>query len=276
LANLTVRINTYQVTIEKPSTNTILDANSEFLRYLRFIGGRDAQQTYIRYVNQWVAQVPSSGTQALVDLVSLGQSEFWPYTTKSPLWTTPPSPVTNPNLKWLQSLVDVDPVNLIFWGNASSGVVESCLMNNVFPKWFKTRYFWQGNPLNCADSHCLYINNTSFGGRQGWIWMDSSLSNCVCAGQAKRCHIRLFDGRDGEPTYGNFTIAAVHYEEVFWLPSFPPLRHTILDWDLSQKFIETLFRGLHNVVSVTRTRLQQQEMLQNVVNDGEATFIEIT
>lgn len=103
MANLTVRINTYQVTIEKPSTNTILDANSEFLRYLRFIGGRDAQQAYIRYVNQWVAQVPSSGTQALVDLVSLGQSEFWPYTTKSPLWTTPPSPVTDPNLKWLQS-----------------------------------------------------------------------------------------------------------------------------------------------------------------------------
>ena len=248
------RIEYRMIEVEEQSLEELIDDNKGYLDWLGQNISPEAREQYKTQLERLIAEAPPARMMKEILVVPFSKLRFWPYTTSSK---------GNPEPK--------DPINLIFWNNAKADTVHN-IMEQFIPPFLDTKFL--KGLSNCASAQYTYVDNSELGGYVGWVKMSSSLSNCVCAGWHKRCHIRLFDLIDKDPTKGYVSIGAVHYEEWEW----QSIDHIIKDWDRSQYFVDNLFDpvAFSFVGSKTTTELQPKgEVLQGVQHDGVASAIEL-
>jgi hypothetical protein len=239
-----------EIVIKRPSREELLRDNVEVLQWLGSIDPR-FMEVYRNGLYDLLDEAPPSGTIKTIDLVRLGRSYIWPYTSK--IRGVP---------------IHSDPINVIFWNNANAGKIRERLVDEFIPFWNDVR--------RCSARQYVYIDNSEFGGEEGWIMDDYSLANCSCLGLSNRCHLRLFDSGEREPErYGNFTLGNIHYENIT-LDSSTLIQHRIIDWDESQIFLKSLFAESNLLGGKKLIRIQRNmENLQDVKNDGIGDAIEL-
>lgn len=172
-----------QAIIEEPSFDEIKEANSAYILYVKSVGDIKARDTYLKSISSWIGNVSKIGGRAQVDLVSLGDFEFWPYTSKFKLWTKL-QPLGNQTLQKLETQIAVDPINLVFWNNAKASDVDLKFKQKIFPKWLDTQFAAGGM---CADTHYVYMDESKLHPPLGHVikdWDDSqkfveNLFNCL-------------------------------------------------------------------------------------------------
>lgn len=240
-----------EITYQRPTFEQLVDDNRQYLDFLEAeIGGEEASVQQ-RQIHQLIAKAPRTGTKMKPELRMLGNIAIWPYTSKS-------KDFKNPS----------DPINLIFWKSGNADSISDRLLNEFLPHWYDT--------VQLSEAQYTYVDGSRVGGGQDWVLANYSIANCsvYASMRQERCHIRLFECPNIEPTLGTITLAAVHYETPFL--SFPP--HKVRDWDGSQQFVSFIFASLLPYVGdKTRERLQGKgEVLQQISHDGIADSTEIT
>jgi hypothetical protein len=188
-----------------------------------------------------------------------------------------------------QTRIEWDPVNLVFWGNASSRLVATRLRNDFGMLW---------NDTGRLSGKLFAFMNGQPGVPQAADVAFGSLD--------RRYHLRLYDV-PYSPTdpLGTWCIGAVHRERLTvdgerlkaaWLefrrsPSAQklralmthgcPLTHQVTTWKEPQLVVEALFESHARTRSVDRRQVsnaiayQQTAAQPGVPFDGLATFIEL-
>jgi len=236
---------------EKPGLDELTRINTDYIKWLRRVGGERAVGLYYSHLEEILIKGPETGAIVELPLVELeeGSILFYPYATEYPY-----GPVT-------------DPINLIFKNQGAATNVADKLKKDLVPPWRDTITYG----VSCASVQYTFIDNTSHGGTAQWLQMSNSLTNCGCF---RRCHIRIFDGGiDTHPRgYGNYAIASVHYED--W--SVANL-HIVRSWDEAQQFINDIFSTVFPFVGSKGTKSLQNpgEILQGIPHDGMGSVIEL-
>lgn len=159
----------------------------------------------------------------------------------------------------------LDPINLVFFGNATPQRVEDCFRHRLDRT-------WEGAFL----SHPMfaYIDDTDHGGRRIWKRqvVDLTLGNVV-----SRHHVRIFacdrpdpDSPEG-PGFGHWCIAAVHREHHDW-----PLDHIVESWDEARDLVRDAFEGCPFTGEVFTMDLGAAGHWHGPPFDGQVAFIELT
>ena len=170
-----------------------------------------------------------------------------------------------------------DPINLIFFGNASAASVESLLLSLAPTPWHPARH-WQrtGHWPRPSTTMLGYIDDTASGGPARWKRPDAELE----IGQTysgTRIHLRLYQcfvpdrgGRLTPVDLGTWCIGAVHREH--W--AFPRW-HIVHGWQEAQEFVEECFADDPRLGRIFHHDLGNAGWYQGYEFDGEATFIEL-
>ncbi len=193
-------------------------------------------------------EIPYDKVRVKLPLVRLGKAtlEFTPYTYRIPGGSRK------------------DPVNLVFWNQGRYGNVLDIMHNYLNPPWKFTKTFY----LPCAETQYLYVNGE-------WVKMTVSLSPHGCR-LGRRLHTRLFTG-GYDNDFGYVTFSAAHEEDFSFQNIFTSgTPHKIVGWDSARDFLEKQFRiGGTFTKSVARMQIQPSGVLQGVMHDGYACFVEV-
>jgi hypothetical protein len=235
-------------------------------RYEPFLAGIDEDETpdpalveHLRAkLEAYWRTLPDPGTVIEIPVVPMGHEacSFHPYTGSEPHHAT------------------MDPVNLVFFGNAGADRVAR-LLQSLDPPWIDSSIV-KGTSLRaplCALRHVVWMERAPTGPEGGFVRSQYSLSPQGC--DLKRIHLRLFEGTadPGDKGWGRWCLGSVHEEDV--LPG--RLEHTVTDWDGAQrKVARALLDALGDRCHAVAMRLQPPgEVLRGVPHDGLASAIRL-
>jgi len=194
-------------------------------------------------------EIPHDKVRVKLPLVKLGKAtlEFTPYTYRIPGGSRK------------------DPVNLVFWNQGRYGNVLDIMHNYLKPPWKFTKNFF----LTCAETQYLYVNGE-------WVKMTASLSPHGCR-LGRRLHARLFTTGEYDNNFGYVTFSAAHEEDFSFQNIFTSgTPHKIVGWDSARDFLENQFKIAGTFTkSVARMQIQPSGVLQGVMHDGYACFVEV-
>ncbi|HEX9709797.1 MAG TPA: hypothetical protein VGB42_07540 [Candidatus Thermoplasmatota archaeon] len=254
-------LGTARVTVERrPSLEALLSAHQERMvcfegQYITDAAVVEAQR--LRMESVWRA-LPEPGRVLEFPEVRLGASDraFSPYTQVEE--HHPP----------------LDPVNLVFWGNASVDRVASAF-RSFTPGWIDSDLV-KGTTMRCALGampQTVWFRPHGNGARPRFVWCSHSLS--PQGFELERIHVRLFDGGfDPSPGgWGRWSLGSVHLEEV----ELGEIDHTVREWDAAQDEARRCFaEALGERCDVAPLRLQPEaEELRGVRHDGVASAIRL-
>lgn len=167
----------------------------------------------------------------------------------------------------------LDPVNLVFWGDAPIDRVAETF-RRLDPPWIDSDLV-KGTDMRCplgAMPQAMWVRPAD-GSPPRFDWCTHSLS--PQGFELERIHVRLFaGGLDPTPGgWGRWSLGSVHREDV----EPGELDHTVRHWDLAQEeAVRHLLRGPATISQVQDLRLQPaREVLRGVEHDGVATAIRL-
>jgi hypothetical protein len=168
----------------------------------------------------------------------------------------------------------LDPINLVFWGDAPVDRVAGVLCGLPEP-WIDSALV-KGTTMRCplgAMPQAMWVRPQSAGAEPRFVWCAYSLS--PQGFELERIHVRLFEGgTDPAPGgWGRWSVGAVHREVV----EPGELDHTVRHWDAAQdEAVAALSASLGRRAEVSMLRLQEDgEVLRGVSHDGVAAAIRI-
>jgi hypothetical protein len=148
----------------------------------------------------------------------------------------------------------LDPVNLIFTGYA--------------PAWWVAQNLNGWNPTLCSLPKTLDGKNYNF-----TLETPNTISQSpACWGP--RYHIRIWDmGTD--PVFGHWSIGAVHHEhsECAYIIY---CHHVVDGWENAEALARSTFLDGTSALSVINYRLNNAGLFQGIINDGNATLIQLS
>lgn len=152
------------------------------------------------------------------------QEPFWPFV--SP--TDRPGPNT-----------PLDPVNLLFFGNASAENVARYLMG-LSCRWHLYRH-WRETTF--SHQALAFIDDRDYGGKADWVAPTPRGGLELGRPLPARLHMRIFESfADAHPVYGKWCIGAVHQEHVSFLrPGKRWADHSVSSWLAPRGFLHGCF-----------------------------------
>jgi hypothetical protein len=166
----------------------------------------------------------------------------------------------------------LDPVNLVFWGDAPVERVAATF-RSLKPAWIDSDLV-RGTDMRCALGampQAVWVRPHGPGGQPRFDWCTHSLS--PQGFELERIHVRLFEGGfDPTPAgWGRWSLGSVHLEEV----EPGEFDHTVRNWDAAQVEAGRCFKeALGGGCATAPIRLQRDgEELRGVAHDGLATAI---
>ncbi len=178
----------------------------------------------------------------------------------------------------------LDPVNLVFYGNASADTVARRILS-------LEEYDWRRSGMS-GIMYAYVGDDTLPDVAPRWKEADGDLALGPAMG-GTRVHLRLYDclvpdrHNDGEEEFGQWCLAGIHREHAVWpgegdsiwdFPKFFRGGHVIHGWNEPRDFIRHLFTkaGTDGGVGEVLTKpVGTEGMYQWYWFDGDVTFIEL-
>lgn len=166
----------------------------------------------------------------------------------------------------------LDPVNLVFWGDAPVERVAS-LFRSLDPPWIDSDLV-KGTTQRCplgAMPQAMWVRPAGRGSAPRFEWCTHSLS--PQGFELERIHVRLFAGGvDASPGgWGRWSLGSVHLEEV----EPGELDHTVRQWDAAQQEASAALAAALGVPADPFRLQPDGEVLRGVAHDGVASALRL-
>lgn len=165
-----------------------------------------------------------------------------------------------------KSAWQIDPVNIIFYKNASATNISSHFLKSFQPSWHQ---------VQVNDHMVAHIDDTAHGGAKGWKLPDISLAlGPTLAGV--RFHIRVYecyvadDHQGKEPEFGIWSIASVRREHFAF-----PRWYMVDGWKEPQEYVQEIFTKQPFVGTIYAQDIGNAGWYQGYKFDGSVTWIEL-